>query len=136
MMLHFICWSMFTTTPEPSVLRELEAVKTAVVHAYRDLDAEALESLYTDDFTVTDAQGRSRTKTDELAWVRAAKHPALLGGSYTLLHVRVYGDIAVASGRAELTVPSPEGPRPHRYTSVNVFRREKGRWRYAASFTP
>ncbi len=128
------------TSARPSsddVRAALTAVKQAVVRAYIDLDANALESLYTDDFTVTDAAGRARTKADELDYVRANPRSRVVSGRYVLEGLRVYGDMAVAAGRAEMRVRSSTGEvRDVRYRSFNVFRWENGRWRYAAAFTP
>ena len=122
--------------PRTDVKSRLQAVKTAVVQAYINLDAKALSHLYTDDFTVTDGKGRIRTKQDELDYVRSNPKTRLVAGRYTLTGVRVYGDLAVGSGHAEMKTMGENGPAEVTYRSFNVFRFEQGRWRYAAAFTP
>lgn len=121
---------------EAAIAKAVGEVKDAVVQAYIDLDAAALDELYTDDFTVTDAAGATRTKADELAYVRSSPEARVRAGSYKIIKVRVFGDIAVATGQATLTGEGKDGPFEHTYYSFNVFRREQGRWRYAAAFTP
>ena len=122
--------------PRADVKSRLQAVKTAVVQAYIDLDAKALSQLYTDDFTVTDGKGGIRTKQDELDYVRSNPKTRLVAGRYRLIGVRVYGDLAVGSGHARMTTAGENGPAEVTYRSFNVFRFERGRWRYAAAFTP
>ena len=124
------------TVAADGVPSAVQAVKTAVVQAYVDLDDAALERLYTDDFTVADGDGDVRSKADELAYVRSKPEPRLVSGRYELRSVRVFGDIAVGAGRAEMTLVGPNGSRTVTYRSFNVFRLEDGRWRYAAAFTP
>ncbi|MEO1235006.1 MAG: nuclear transport factor 2 family protein [Myxococcota bacterium] len=122
---------------DPSKIRaSISKVKEGIVRAYVDLDARALEELYTEDFTVSDGDGKQRTKADELAWVRGAESSSLVEGRYEITDLRIYGDLVVASGQAHMVRKTPEGPEPYSYRSFNVFRFEEGRWRYAAAFTP
>jgi ketosteroid isomerase-like protein len=120
---------------EGNVVAEVTRLKKALVEAYVRRDATALQSIYADDFVSTDAQGRTRTKGDELADL-AKGESALESGSYDVVAVRVFGDVAVMSGHGNLVWRSSEGPRVSRYYSFNVFVKRDGRWRYAAAFLP
>ena len=120
---------------EPDVKTALARLKEDVVQAYVRCDARELDRIYTDDFTVSDAQGKVRRKADELDEARAGRC-GLASGKYEPVAVRQFGDLAVMSGHTTLVLRDEKGERQVRYYSVNVFRREDGRWRYAAAFTP
>jgi len=119
--------------PAGNVEPLLARLKSDLVLAYINKSAAELERIYADDFTVTDAEGNTRTKADELANLQSA---TLTSGEYKLVKVRVFGDVAVASGHADLRGTSESGPYRRQYYSFNVFVKRDGRWQYAAAFTP
>ena len=122
---------------DPATHDAVASVKSQVVRAYMDRDAAALERLYGDDFTAIEADGSTRTKVDELASVRKGGEDRLVDGRYDLVAVRRFGDLAVASGRGDLTFRAADGSRRNvRYNSVNVFAYRDGRWVYVAAFLP
>lgn len=113
------------------------SVKSQVVRAYVDRDAAALDRLYGDDYTAIEADGSVRTKADELASVRKEGGDRLVEGRYDLVRVRRFGNVAIASGRGDLTLRAADGStRDARYNSVNVFEYRDGRWVYVAAFLP
>jgi ketosteroid isomerase-like protein len=120
---------------EPELKTALARLKEETVQAYVRCDVRELDRIYSDDFTVTDAKGTVRRKADELDEARAGRC-GLASGKYEPLAVREFGDLAVMSGHTTLVLREEKGERQVRYYSVNVFRREGGRWRYAAAFTP
>lgn len=111
----------------------LARLKSDLVQAYVNKSAAELGRIYADDFTVTDAEGNTRTKADELANVQSY---TLTSGEYRLVRFRVFGDVAVASGHGDLRGTSESGPYRRQYYSFNVFVKRDGRWQYAAAFTP
>jgi uncharacterized protein (TIGR02246 family) len=110
-------------------------LKQDLVRAYKAADAEELDRIYADDFTVTDAAGKTRTKAEEIADLRA-EGSTLTAGTYEPVSIRVFDDVAVMSGHGDLRGTGPNGDYHHRYYSFNVFVRRDGRWQYAAAFTP
>jgi uncharacterized protein (TIGR02246 family) len=115
----------------------LASVKSQVVRAYVDRDAAALDRLYGEDYTAIGSDGSVRTKTHELARVRTGEGDRLVEGRYDLVAVRRFGDLAVASGRGDLTYKAADGStRKATYNSVNVFERRDGRWVYVAAYLP
>jgi hypothetical protein len=116
--------------PRPAAVdAHLAQLKRELVRGYVERDAAALERIYCDDFTATDAKGATRTKADELAHLGEARLDA---GRYEPIAIRTFGDVAVLYGHGELTGPGLQAS----YDSFNVFVRRGGRWCYAAAYTP
>ena len=122
--------------PAATVEQELTKLKQDVVQAYVARDAKALARIYSDDFTSTNASGKTRTKADEVADIAAPGGSRLESGRYEPVKVRVFGDVAVMSGHGNLRWADTEGTRDSRYYSFNVFVKRDGRWQYAAAFVP
>jgi len=110
-------------------------MKHDLVQAYIHRNADELDRIYAEDFTVTDAQGATRTKADEIASLKAGTS-TLTAGRYEVVKVRVFGNVAVMSGHGHLEGTDASGPFQTSYYSFNVFVRRDGRWKYAAAFTP
>ena len=122
--------------PAATVEQELAALKQQVVEAYVARDPKALARIYSEDFTSTNAQGKTRTKADELADLSTPAGDRLESGRYEPVKIRVFGDVAVMSGHGNLRWAGAGGARDSRYYSFNVFVKRDGRWQYAAAFTP
>lgn len=86
-------------------------------------------------FTVTDAQGATRTKADEIASLKVGTS-TLTAGPHELVKVHVFGNVAVMSGHTYLEGTDASGRFQASYYSFNVFVRRDGGWKYAAAFTP
>ena len=115
----------------------ITAVKGAVVQAYVKKDADALSRIYGDDYTSTDSNGNVRTKADELRDVRETGGDTLVDGKYDIVTVRRWGNIAVATGKGNLTWRSASGKTSKStYYSFNVFEQRNGDWKYVAAFLP
>ena len=125
-----------SASPATTVEQELAAVKQQVVQAYVSRDAKALGRIYSDDFTSTDSEGKTRTKADEVAGLSAAGGDQLESGRYDPVKIRVFGDVAVMSGHGNLRWKGASGARDSKYYSFNVFVKRDGRWQYAAAFLP
>ena len=96
--------------------------------ALRNADEAALNSIYADDYSITNDAGEAQTKAERLAWVKA-NGARLSGLEFRDLIVRVYGDAAVVTGRATSTADGLNS----RMTQVWV--RQGGVWRLAAAQT-
>jgi ketosteroid isomerase-like protein len=117
------------------VERIVAELKRDLVQAYLRADTAELARIYSDDFTVTDAAGNTRTKAEEIANLQATGS-TLTAGTYEPISIRVFDDVAVMSGHGDLRGKGASGEYHHSYYSFNVFVRRGGRWQYAAAFTP
>lgn len=115
--------------------KAVAAVKQAIVAGHKARDRAALERLYADGYTATDAKGKVTTKKELLDGL--ATWPEIVEGKYEILSVRRWGNIAVAPGHGRLVYRNPDGStRVSEYDSVNVFELVDGRWYYAAAYLP
>jgi ketosteroid isomerase-like protein len=120
---------------DDALLRELSAVKDAIVAGHKAKDAAALAKLYADDYTAIDTKGERRTKSQLLASLPT--DPGIVEGHYRLVAARRWGDVAVANGNGRLVYRDKDGStRISEYDSVNVFAWQDGRWVYTAAFLP
>lgn len=94
-------------------------------------DLTALEALLADDLTYTHSSSKVESKAEFLESLRSGKL-RYLAAERSDLAVRVYGDTAVVTGRAEMKVSSPGGELtlPVRFTEVWV--RSGGAWKLTA----
>ncbi len=103
----------------PGIEAEIKQLELTLAGHLSRGEIDAYAPYLADDYVRISADGRSATKTEVLAEMRAVKGPRvpLEPGN---LAVRVYGDTAILTG--ELTI----GPRRARFTKV--FLRRAGRW--------
>jgi Domain of unknown function (DUF4440) len=127
-------------TPDPAAadvetVRAVTAVKKGILAGHKARDRAALDRLYADSYTATDAKGEVTTKKELLDGL--ASGPEIVEGAYDLIEVRRWGHIAVANGHGRIVYRNPDGStRVSEYDSVNVFELVNGRWLYAAAFLP
>ena len=100
--------------------------------AYLDGDAERIESLLTDDFTLTDANGVVTTRDDD---VRHARNVSL---KYTIfenrvMKVRLHGDAALVTGITKVAGNAGATAFAAEFQFTDTLVRQGGRWRVAAS---
>lgn len=128
-------WQRPDAQVEDTTRHALQQVKAAIVEGHRTRDRAALDALYADDYTATDARGHLRTKADLLHAL--ATDPPMVEGRYELGTIRVWGQIAVAAGHGRMVFRNADGTtRVAEYDSVNVFERRGDRWWYVAAFLP
>ncbi len=122
-------------TSDEATRRAVTEVKQAIVAGHKARDRAALDRLYADDYTATDAKGEVTTKKELLEGL--ATWPEIVEGRYEIVAVRRWGNVVVAPGHGRLVYRNPDGTtRISEYDSVNVFELENGRWYYAAAFLP
>lgn len=120
---------------EAATREAVSAVKRGIVEGHRKRDRAALDQLYAESYTATDARGGLRTKADLLASLPT--DPEMVEGRYELTRVRRWGRIAVASGHGRMVYRNGDGStRVSEYDSVNVFEQREGKWWYVAAFLP
>lgn len=120
---------------EAATREAVSAVKRGIVEGHRKRDRAALDQLYAESYTATDARGGLRTKADLLASLPT--DPEMVEGRYELTRVRRWGSIAVASGHGRMVYRNGDGStRVSEYDSVNVFEQREGKWWYVAAFLP
>ncbi len=122
-------------TADDETLKAVIAVKQAIVAGHKARDRAALDKLYADDYTATDASGKVTTKKELLDGL--ATGPEIVEGRYEIRSVRRWGNVTVAPGHGRLGYRNADGStRVSEYDSVNVFVLVGGRWSYAAAYLP
>jgi len=111
--------------------RELERLETVWNTAHERGDADALEALWADDLEVTVPRMPVFTRKDVVSVARSG-HMTFLRYQTSDLHVRVYGDAAVVTGRLQRArlMKGQEVSDDWRFTKVYI--REAGHWRVVA----
>jgi hypothetical protein len=91
-------------------------------------DAKALDLLYADEFTATNASG---TVLDKAAVVGARMSGAVAFRTYEFedINIRIYGDVAVIRDAERIDGAAATG----RFRHLRVLVRQNGRWRAAAT---
>jgi ketosteroid isomerase-like protein len=115
---------------EQAVLKASEALDKA---SLLKKDRATMERLYADDYSYTHSNGAVLNKTQEIAQ-RMSPDDAWTANKIDDLKVRIYGNVAIVTGRNTLTGSSKgyvAGPR--RFTEVWV--RRNGRWQLVGGQT-
>jgi hypothetical protein len=112
--------------PQPPSQEMEEEVKAVEQRWLENEDRpDVLESILADDFVHVLPAGFI-TKNDQLAYLR--KHPNAFPGTkhFEELRVRIYGDVAIATGIVN-TIQDP-GAKAKRNSFTDVFVRRNGKW--------
>jgi peptidylprolyl isomerase len=138
---------------EPAeVEKELKDLERRWLDAYAKHDAQALERIEADDFTITYPDGKVLTKADEIenlkkapgttsgyaSWFQpSASLKSLPAEASRTTHtedtkVRLYGDVAILTGRFVVTL-GPDGPTTSESRYTDVYAKRQGRWQVVAS---
>jgi len=115
-------------TTQASDIKELERLETVWNEAHEKGDANTLEALWADDLEVAVPRMAIMTKASALNFVRSG-HMKFLSYKTSEIHVRVYDNAAVVTGRVERTrsMNAREYSDDWRFTKVYV--REANKWR-------
>lgn len=131
-MLLMLGQTLATQTNPNSVEQELIQLKHDWGKAYVQRDAALLDRILADDFTVTDAEGVTTTKAEEMADFKSS-NVVYESSTYEDAKVRVYGDTAVVAGRGTVKGRGKTAVFHTQYFSTNVFVKRQGRWQAVAS---
>ena len=114
---------------DQATIHDLEAKRQQAMLA---ADQEALRSLLADDLTYTHASGVEDTKASFLGAISSGKK--YLAIDRTEEHIRVYGTVAVVTGRVSIhTQWAPAAPSTAKLLFTDVWTRQAdGRWQVVA----
>jgi ketosteroid isomerase-like protein len=116
-----------TQTPPQTQSQKMEQEVKSVEQRWLENEgrSDVVQSILADDFVHVLPVGFI-SKEDQLAFLR--KHPNAFPGSkhFEELRVRIYGDVAIATGIVS-TVRDP-GNKPNRNAFTDVFVRHEGKW--------
>ena len=112
-------------------VRDLERLETVWNTAHEHGDPDALEALWADDLEVAVPRMPVMTRTDVAGFAHSGRMK-FLRYQTSELHVRVYGDAAVVTGRLQRsrTMNGREVSDDWRFTKVYI--RSAGKWRVVA----
>ena len=117
--------------PLTHVQQEIIDLEHKRLKAFARDDKATFERLVTDDLTMTHSSGAVADKAEVMAVMRPSTPerplPAL---SIEDVHVRLYGDAAVMTGR--LVETASDGRRVWVFQFTNTYIKQKGRWRMSA----
>jgi uncharacterized protein (TIGR02246 family) len=128
---------LFGAPPGWTQTRGPEQELIALEHTWKDAvvkrDAAALERLYADEYISTDQEGMVWTKVQDIAIDTEAATPSRVT-SYKLddLKVRVYGDVAVVTGRNTTTGTLFGKTASTKSRFTDVFVKRNCRWQCVA----
>jgi uncharacterized protein (TIGR02246 family) len=114
---------------------EVRALERAWLDAYENRDAEAMDAIVAEDFTITFPDGSIETKPQLMESIRRPRGPESPSVEFRTedVEARVYGDTVVLIGRvvAEYSRGEETMVDESRYTDTYVKR--NGRWQVVAS---
>ena len=118
-------------------IQQVRQLEREWLDAYEKHDAEAMQRIVADDFTIVFPDGGSQTKADIMAMMERGRTGKRPSPRFTTedVNARVYGgDTVILSGRVVTHMKRPdgtEGREESRYTDTYV--RLNGRWQVVAS---
>lgn len=117
------------TSAQNDVEQELKRLESEWLNSYLRGDKQTFDRIVADDFTGTDESGKTRSKAEERTLVQAA--PASVNASLTAedVHVRVYQETAVVTGRI---VSKAQGSLNFQSRFTDTFVRRGRRWQVVA----
>jgi ketosteroid isomerase-like protein len=135
LLLCFAFWTMTSPAfaalphhPNHEVHKEIEALEEQWRNAQLSNDVSVMDRLLADDYVGISASGTIETKPEALALRRAgAIHITNL--DLNDLKVRVYGDTAVVTSRADLQGTSGASDISGKYRYTRVYNRRLGQWK-------
>jgi uncharacterized protein (TIGR02246 family) len=117
---------------DAAISKLLQAVEQTWLNAEKNHDAAAFEKLVADDWIAIGPDGKSQTKAERAAEIKAAHIASATLGN---MKVRVFGDAAVVTGTDdEITIEDGKKSSDH-YVWTDVFVKRNGKWLAVASQT-
>jgi ketosteroid isomerase-like protein len=111
-----------------AIHKEIEALEMQWRDAVVGNDVSKMDHLLADDYIGISANGTVATKTQELAQRRAGT-VRIQSLDLSDLKVRVYGDTAVVTSRAELTGVNGQSDISGNYRYTRVYNKRLGQWK-------
>ncbi len=115
-----------------AISQTLQATERAWLNAEKNHDAAAFEKIVANDWIAISPDGKSQTKAERAAEIKAAHTTSATMGD---MKVRVFGDTAVVTGTDdEITLEDGKKSSDH-YVWTDVFVKRNGWWLAVASQT-
>jgi ketosteroid isomerase-like protein len=119
-------------TSTPDVATELRSIEDQLVAAWVAGDRSVHERVLSEDWSVIDAQGRIRNKTQVLEEMfRPGERE--ISGHIDEVKVRPYGDWAIVTGKTHVAGRYEGNDIKVTLRFMDVFRRTEGEWQVLAS---
>ena len=117
---------------DAAISQTLQAIERAWLNAEKNHDVAAFEKIVADDWIAINPDGKSQTKGERAAEIKAAHTTSATMGD---MKVRVFGDAAVVTGTDdEITMEDGKKSSDH-YVWTDVFVKRNGKWLAVASQT-
>ena len=117
---------------DAAISETLQAMERAWLNAETNHDAEAFEKIVADDWIAITPDGKSQTRIERAAKIKAANTASATMGP---MKVRVFGDTAVVTGTDDETTLEDGKKTTDHYAWTDVFVKRNGKWLAVASQT-
>jgi ketosteroid isomerase-like protein len=114
----------------PDATQDLVRLEQKLTDALVRNDVANVERLWADDLMFVGTDGKSSTKTERLASMKAPASPAIavLSATNDEVKVRLYGETAVVTLLSTWNVRVNDRDSSNRYSTTHVWTRKRGRW--------
>lgn len=119
-------------TSESKDVRELKEIQQRLIKAWVNKDRQTIDALLAPDWRVTDPAGNVLTKAQVMKELDSGDRK-LESGAINDVDVRLYGNVAVVTGRSEATGSYQGNKASVKLRFTDVFVKRSGRWRAVAS---
>ncbi|MDQ3258061.1 MAG: SgcJ/EcaC family oxidoreductase, partial [Acidobacteriota bacterium] len=115
--------------------QEVRRLEREWLDAYEKRDAEAMDRIVADDFTITHVNGAVQTKTDIMKELQVSPDAARPTSKFSTDNVtsRVFGDTVILTGRVTQQMERGGQTRMMQMRYTDVYVKRKGRWQVVAS---
>ena len=114
---------------EQEVRQAIKKYRTALLQR----DAAALEQIWADDYTFTNGAGETHSKAQRLANLKSGATSLDSISEEEDMKVRVYGNVAVATGRVTIKGQYSGKQASGQYRSINVWVKGAAGWQLVAN---
>jgi uncharacterized protein (TIGR02246 family) len=115
---------------------DLVRLEEQLTDALARSDAEAVAALWSDDLVWIGLSGKSSSKAEQLAGMRAqpsASAPTVISVLNKDVEVKLYDRAAVVTVLSTWTTQAPAGRPATDYVATHVWRKQRGGWRLVAA---
>jgi ketosteroid isomerase-like protein len=117
---------------DAAVSQTLQVMEQAWLNAEKNHDAAAFEKIVADDWIAITPDGKSQTRIERAAEIKAAHTTSATMGN---MKVRVFGDTAVVTGTDDEVIMESGKKSTDHYVWTDVFVKRNGEWLAVASQT-